>query len=518
MRASRIQSSVEGGGLVLASQSESTSIVPQSRNSSAERLAVELPFLDSAGNRIKLAGIYRQQQTSYDIHTIRYYLQEDGYGQKALNILCDYVVGANGITVDFGEDKLNNILKSHQFSAMHKERAFGEITRFMVKSLARDGEYINQIVADMDDFYTPSIDIMDLPLNTRKRLGQSTTLAIGYTSPYYSGIDRDDMKRPLRYNFYPEDGRPYVLHADNVIHNFAEVYAGQERGLSWFIGCVDTMAELSGFERNVSQAVRNAASDPGHYSVSPRWFQPIRPEDAADSTKALDLLTRTVTRSPDKRGILPEGVEWKPSEVGNVFTGQVTDSHRKSQLARISASVGLSYFTVSGDLSSANFSSLQQGNLDNRALFRATQNLILESVKQVIKRWVLWQSLRSSSMQRKFAHILANFSEEIRYILPPFEYIDRVKSSMADKGDLENQTTSRSAVILAHGQDPDAVFRQIAEDEKRLRDYYDEYGVPYPDKSGGLTKESGDDKIESSKDDDTDKDDDKDDKESEKNK
>ena len=273
------------------------------------------------------------------------------------------------------------------------------------------------------------------------------------------------------------------------------------------------MDELSGFERNVGQAVRNAAAEPGHYKLNPQLIRPFRPDDADTPEKMQALLTRAVTRRPDQRAIMPEGIDWVPAELSNVFQGSVTDTYRKAQLARIAACVGLSYFTVSGDLSSANFSSLQQGNLDNRALFRAIQNLVLESMKQIVKKWVLWQTLRSSAMQRIFGKMLANPDEEIRYIKPPFEYIDRVKSAMADKADLENKTNSRSAVILAHGQDPQTVDRQIVEDEKRLRDLYEEYDIPYPGDNNSLTDGGGNDNVDSAEDTD-----DQDNRESEKNK
>ena len=508
MRTSRLHNPSQGTGWIVPANTplvQSAPVIP-------EHLAVDLPFLNSANGRLKLGGIYRKQQTSYDIHTIRFFLQEDGYGQKALSILCDYVVGAKGITVDFGDDYSNNLWKNHPFDAMHPERGPGEIQRFMVKSLARDGEYLNQIVADWESFYTPSIDVLDLPLNTIKTVGNNDVVGIGFTRQYDSGIDRDVMKRPVSYRFQPELGRPYMLLAENVVHNFGEMYAGQERGLSWFIGCVDTMAELSGFETNVAQAVRNAASDPGFYSVAPRWFQPVRAEDAASVDQAQSLLNRTVTRAPDKRGILPEGIDWHPSDIGNVFTSDVTKSHRMGQLARIAACVGLSYFTVSGDLSSANFSSLQQGNLDNRALFRATQQLILESVKQIVKRWVLWQSLRSSGMQRRLRGALTNPAEEIGYIMPMFEYIDRGKAAAADRIDLEDGTNSPIGVILSKGQDPKTVFRQIAESERLLRDAYDEQGLDYPDDKKSLTNGQEDGKVESAEDSDSD-----DKKESDKN-
>ena len=479
--------------------------VAPERNS-PERLAVDLPFLNAENGRLKLGGIYKKQQTSYDIHTIRFFLQEDGYGQKALSILCDYVVGANGIQVDFGDDTVNNLWRAHQFDAMHPERGFGEIQRFQVKSLARDGEYINHIVADVDSFFIPSIDVLDLPLNTSRKIANNTS-GIAYTTQYDSGIDRDTMKRPVQYRFMPEDGRPYSLSAEYVIHNFPEVYAGQERGLSWFLGCVDTMADLSGFETNVAQAVKNAASDPGHYSVPERWFGVIRSEDAETPESARAILNRTMTRSPDRRGILPESVSFTPSDIGNVFTGDVTKAHRASQLARISACIGLSYFTVSGDLSSANFSSLQQGNLDNRALFRAAQNLLLESVKQIVKKWMLWISIVTPGILRRVQDAV------VRFFLPPFEYIDRQKAAMADKSFMELGATSLSAIITAQGQDPDAVFRQQAEDERKRRDWFEHYDVPYPgDKNDSLTEQQEDDKIDSEEDTD-----DADNKESEKN-
>ena len=268
------------------------------------------------------------------------------------------------------------------------------------------------------------------------------------------------------------------------------------------------MAELSEFDTNVAQAVKNAASDPGYYQVSPRWFPQLDPNDTTGKSKeeVLAMLARAVDRSPEMRGILPDGVEFKQNEVGNVFQGSVTKDYRKSQLSRMAANVGLSYFTVSGDLASANFSSLQQGNLDNRALYRATQSKVKEGVEQMVEGWMNWWKIKDRDIERRLE------KTTIRYIMPPFEYIDRVKAAQADKELMDMGATALSLIIEALGEDPDAIFRQQAEDEMKRRQYYEEAGIPFPGDMNGLTNGEEDDKVKSAEDEDDD-----DDKESGKN-
>lgn len=444
---------------------------------------VNLPFLGEDGSRIKLHGIYKKQQTRYDIHRVRYYCQEDGYGKKAANIFSDNVVGLHGITVDFGDETLNELWREWEWDPENPEDDFASIQRLMIFTIVRDGESIFHITGNKDNFYVAPIDVLDLPLSTQITPGPSVYESIGYVQPIYSGINRDDFRRPVSYSFYPEIGQPYVLAAENVIHGFLKEYAGQERGLSWFLGSLDTMSELSAFESDVSQAIKNAASDPGNYSVPKAWLPTILEGEANTESKASVILNRLINRAPDRRGILPDGVAWNPTQVGNVFQGQVTESHRKTSLMRIAACVGISYPMISGDYSAGSFSSMQQGNMDNRALFRKSQGLLLASVKKVAKRWLMFQSLQSGAMESRCRNA------KIRFLLPPFEYIDRAKAVQADEKKFNMGATSLSELIRADGQEPQAVFRQQAEDEAMRRKYYEEYDVPYP---GDMSSDSSD--------------------------
>ena len=146
--------------------------------------------------RLQLSGVYRQQQTMYDVHRIRYYIQEDGYGYKISDVFTNYVVGATGIVVDFGDEVLNKAWEEHEWNPNEPEADFAAIQRFMMLTMIRDGESLYQIVGDADCFYTTPIDILDLPLNSVLRPAEDIGDRIGYTRPYDSGIDRDNLWRP----------------------------------------------------------------------------------------------------------------------------------------------------------------------------------------------------------------------------------------------------------------------------------------------------------------------------------
>ena len=472
-----------------------------SRDASLDAVSIDF---GSGPGPVKLSGLYKKQQTSFDVHQIRYYMQEDGYGYKITDLMGNYIVGPQGITVDFNDDYLNCAWRSHEWNPEQPEEGFAEVQRFLIMALARDGESILQISADKQDFYITPIDILDLPLNSKRTVTGGLGTNIGFVAAAYSGIDRDRMRRPLRYNFWPQIGTPYILPADQVVHTYVRKFAGQERGLSWFLGALDTMKELSEFEHNVARAVRIAASDPGHYSVPKRLFPSIEPDSASTVEKAEEMLNTMVNRDPSKRGVHPEDIKFIPTDVGNIFQGTVAESYRKAALSRIAACVGMAYYSVSGDLSQANFSALQQGNLDNRALYRKTQDKILAAVKRIVRRWLYWQGLRSERMESRIKNI------EPTYLIPPFEYIDRAKAVQADEKLFQIKATSRSQIIRAMGQDPWAIFKQVAEDEFLLRKAYEEYGLEYPEDkvpNPDLTDPAEDDTIEDGKEDDEDKED-----------
>ena len=452
-------------------------------------------FLNLGDGPLRLTHIYRKQQTNYEVHQIRYYFQDDGYGFKIVDLLQNYIVGANGIIVDFGDEVLNACWREHEWNPQFPEETFAEIQRFMVLTMVRDGESLDQIAADAKNFYDVPIDILDLPLSSSLRFGWTTSPTIGYRPIAYSGIDYDSMRHPTRYNFKPDVGGEYSIDADHIIHRFMVKYAGQNRGLSWFLGGIDTMEALNRFEKNVAQAVKNASADPGHYTVPPNLMPSIDPTDVDSQDKATAYLKRMMERSPDSRGILPNTVKFEPSNIGNIFAGTVIDVFRRAALSRLAAHVGLSYNNVSGDFAAANFSSAQQGSMDNRALFRKGQDKVLSAVVRIVNRWLYWKSMDSAAMYRRVQKVKG----QIKYLMPPFEYIDRVKAAQADKILLEVGVKSKSQVILADGQEPFSVFKQQVDDEVTLRELYEAEGLTYPgDRVDNTQDKSGTDKDDDS--------------------
>ena len=431
-------------------------------------IGVELPFdLKDLNNR--LGGIYRKQQSQFQVHQIRYFAEADGYAYKIVDLMINHLIGAKGVAVDFGNDRLNNMWLEWRPSPQFPEIDFAEIMRFMVLSIIRDGESITQTFWDSKGFYVEPIDPLDLPLDNIRILEGPNVMVQSVTN---SGIDFDRYRRPVRYHFRPEIGGPwYDLPADQVTHLFLRKYAGQTRGLSWFLGAIDTMRDLHDFEKNISTAIKNAAADPGFYKIPPRLFPAISPGDidttSPESVKssASRVLQTMLGIAPDRRGFLPSDVEFQGTHIGNVFQGPVAAAYREASLSRIAACVGLSYASVSGDLAQANYSSLQQGHLQDRALYRRTQAELLGGMRRIVRAWLQWNGLKSRRLEAMCANC------EPKYLFPPFEALDRVKDAQANKIMLEQNIISPSTLIQGLGQDPDATFRQIAKDQAMIEKY-----------------------------------------------
>ena len=440
-------------------------------NTPGSGVGVTLPF-DLNNLRTRLGGIYKQQQTSFEVRQVRYFAQEDGYAYKIIDLMTNHLIGSQGIHVDYGNERLNSMWEEWKPSPHYMEQDATEMLRFMVLSLIRDGEILNETFHDSSNFFSEPIDNLDLPLDNRRVLEGPNILVQQATN---SGITFDRYRRPIQYQFKPEIGGPqYQLDAKNVTHIYKQEYAGQTRGLSWFLGALDTMRELHEFESNISVAVKNAASDPGFYTLPKHYFPAMDLSDidmtspeTVKSSAAL-VLQRMMEMRPNERGILPDGFDFKSSNVGNIYQGPIAAAYRKAALSRISACVGLSYSSVSGDLDQANYSSLQQGHLQDRALYRRTQALVKYSMSRVIKGWLRWNGLKSRRLE-----VLCD-SCTPKFLFPPFESLDRIKDAQANKIMLEQKLVAPSTLIQGQGQDPDAVFRQIAKDYATIEKYKQE--------------------------------------------
>ncbi len=123
------------------------------------------------------------------------------------------------------------------------------------------------------------------------------------------------------------------------------------------------------------------------------------------------------------------------------------------------------YQQVSGDLSSANYSSTRFGLLEFRRRAEMLQKLLIEGkfLRPLWKRWIRFKILSGeiSASDQNAPELRA------RFVAPGWQWVDPAKEIQAEIRAIEAGLKSRAEVIAGRGRDPDEVDEEIAGDSAR---------------------------------------------------
>ncbi len=141
------------------------------------------------------------------------------------------------------------------------------------------------------------------------------------------------------------------------------------------------------------------------------------------------------------------------------------DSYMRTQLHAVAAGCGISYHELTGDLKSANYSSLREGKLQSRALVAGWQSKTVEPMlcKSIWRGW--WQ----------LANVVERLGPEptVKWSRPPVPWVDPKKDAEAENLEILAGTKPWRKAVADKGLDPDEVLKEIADWNEKL----DELGL-----------------------------------------
>jgi lambda family phage portal protein len=265
--------------------------------------------------------------------------------------------------------------------------------------------------------------------------------------------------------------------ADEIIHVYDPVEAGQVRGLTRFAASVVKLFMLDAWddaELERQKQVSNYAS-----------FI----EKPAENDLETGLLVNQ--RNPlDDPAILMPGTIME-GFAGEKFTHMqppgVAGTYEPFQyrvLLALCAGLGVPYAELTGDLNRTTYASSRAGLLAFRSEIEAFQNAVL--IFQFIRRtWIRWMDtavlVGALPISAQAYNANLRHYRKMKAIPPRAPWVDPLKDRQAIKLALDSQTMSLQDAIAAEGSDIETVFRQIAE-ENELRE---KYGIPRPSPGWG---------------------------------
>lgn len=405
------------------------------------------------------------------------------YVRNFIRMIRQNVVGPNGVTMQAKvrtprgkADKAVNDAIEADFEDWGKKGncdvtgklSWRAIQCMAIMTCARDGEFILRKIYGKDagphGFAVQFIDPQRLSVKYENYNMNTDGSFIRH------GIEFNRYGRPVAYHFSSTDewdayyyniaGRGFVrVPAEEIIHEFVHEMVGQRRGLPWASTSLFRLHNLQGFEDASVQNARAGATTMGFIE----WDDGFGPEADDDAPISIDA-------EPLAFHELPTGAhvkDFKPTYPSGEFA-----TFHKAMLRGASAGMGVPYNELANDLEGVNFSSIRQGTLDAREHYKELQQWLIEALCEPIRMEWLKYRLLSAGIKVKGtplpAHDLAKYSAAT-WQPRRWQWIDPSADTTAGLDSIKGGVTSPSQFIREQGRDPDAVFKEIADDMEAMK-------------------------------------------------
>ena len=260
--------------------------------------------------------------------------------------------------------------------------------------------------------------------------------------------------------------------AEEVIHIYDPVEAGQLRGLSGYAPAIVKLFQLDLYDDSELERAKQQ-SRYASFVETPELLDgdgnPLKPRPGDDPIAA-----------------------WGPGATVKLFPGEkVTHSQPPGTpggyenfqfrvLLQICAALGIPYAELSADLSRATYASSRAGLLAFRTEVEAFQHavLVFQFLRRVWQRWMDAAVLAGAQPGVRAAAYNANRAmyQAMQAITPRAPWVDPLKDRQAIKLAMDSQVIAPQDAIEAEGLDIETVYRRISEaNELRKR-----YGIPEP--------------------------------------
>jgi len=357
--------------------------------------------------------------------------------------------------------------------------SWADIQKFVIESLARDGEVIviKHRGARFKDGYAIEFlepDQLDEEKNEKLDNGNEVRM----------GVELDKFRKPIAYHFltyHPGDydyttktvsPKHLRLPADRVIHIFKPLRAGQTRGEPWMAAAIPSLKQLGALREAAIINARIGASKMGFF-VSPGGDGFV-PDDMDDAVPIM-------TAEPGTFHQLPQGVDFKSFEPK--YPSTEFDAFHTAILRGIASALSVSYASISNDLERTSYSSVRQGALEEREAYREMQTFMIDHfVRPTFEGWL------ESAMElgtiglpiRQFER----FSDASHWQGRGWNWVDPLKESRAIIDALEAGIISLQDAANHYGKDAEDLLSQLAKDKELA----EQFGIQYAYEPFGAQK------------------------------
>lgn len=347
------------------------------------------------------------------------------------------------------------------------DMSFYDMQRLLMETVPRDGEVIVQKLRNFDNPYGFALHFLEAD-----HLDETHNAQFPDGRQIRMGVEIDKWGRPLFYHLadqHPGDflvgGRQMRKHtptpAEEICHVFIRTRPGQTRGIPWAHTAMTRMRMMGASEEAQLVATRIASSKMGFFTEKEGDYG----GGAGAGTNEDDEWKPMTEVEPGILERLPPGVGFESAD-WEYPTGTF-EPFLKSMLHGVAAGLGVSFMSLTTDLTNASFSSGRIGLLEERDFYRALQNFVIEHFLQdVFADW-----LTMAIMTGRVPLPAAKFDKfnSAKWQKRGWQWVDPLKDSKSNIEEIGQGLNTRRDVCGSKGLDWEETFEQLAA-EKELAD------------------------------------------------
>jgi lambda family phage portal protein len=249
--------------------------------------------------------------------------------------------------------------------------------------------------------------------------------------------------------------------AEDILHIYRPIDAGQIRGLPHVAPAMVRLFLLDQYDDAELDRKKTAAMFAG-------FITKTAPEEPMMGEGVADLDGTAITSlEPGTMQVLLPGEDVKFSSPADVGGGYEAFQYRT--LLSVSASLGLPYHLVTGDVRQANYSSLRAELVEFRRRVEQLQHGVVahQLCRPVWARWLETAVLSGALEIPDFARSPARY-RPVNWIPPRWDWVDPLKDIQAQVLAMEAGIVSRRKVVEATGYDVEEIDRENAADAARV--------------------------------------------------
>lgn len=409
--------------------------------------------------------------------------RNDSYASRFLSLLKENVIGPAGITLqarnETGAGEPNEAANAAIEAAWGEwsrplncttegKLSFTDVCDLAIETVARDGEFLARIVgAWPGNPFGLTLQLLDADQLDH----QYDRPAVGAQNEIRMGVEISPWGRPVAYHVFKGHPADYQISrisqdrtripASQIIHLFTTRRPGQTRGVTWFAPVLLDKRMLYGLQEAELVASRIAAAKGGFFTQDPA-SAPI--PDPNNPNAAPKRVTRGV--EPGTWDTLPPGLT--PHEVDPKHPNTAFGDFNKIILRSIATGWSTSYHALTGDLTEVSFSSIRDGTLRDRDVYKRLQRWFIEQfLERVYPQWLLW-ALTTGALKLPTRDV-ADWSAR-EWQPRGWNWVDPLKDALTLEKEIELGINSRTRAAAERGRDFPAVVKDLQRERRMLEE------------------------------------------------